>query len=47
MNALGRRADKITTEIGEKLVEIVTRAQTNTVGYTVPELLKTKIWILT
>ena len=35
-------ADKTITETGEKLVEIVTRAQTNTVGYTVPELSKTK-----
>ena len=35
-------ADKTVTETGEKLIEIVTRAQTNTVGYTVPELQKTK-----
>jgi len=30
-------ADKPVTESGKKLIEIVTRAQTNTVGYTVPK----------
>jgi len=35
-------ADKTIMESGEKLVEIVTRAQTNTVGYTVPEPPKVK-----
>ena len=35
-------ADKTITESGEKLIEIVTRAQTNTVGYTVPKPPKVK-----
>jgi len=35
-------ADKTITETGEKLVEIVTRSQTNTVGYTVPQPPKVK-----
>ena len=35
-------ADKTITATGEKLVEIVTRAQTNIVGYTVPEPPKVK-----
>jgi len=35
-------ADKTITKTGEKLVEIVTRAQTNTVGYAVPEPPKVK-----
>jgi hypothetical protein len=35
-------ADTTTTATGERLVEIVTRAQTNTVGYTVPEQPKLK-----
>jgi len=35
-------ADKTITATGERLVEIVTRAQTNTIGYTVPEKPKIK-----
>ena len=35
-------ADKAITEAGERRVEIVTRGQTNTVGYTVPEPPKAK-----
>ena len=35
-------ADKTITETGERLVEIVTRSQTNTVGYTVPQPPKVK-----
>lgn len=35
-------ADRTVTEAGVKLVEIVTRAQTNTVGFTVPEPPKKK-----
>lgn len=35
-------ADKTITASGDKLVEIVTRAQTNTVAYTVPEVPKVK-----